>query len=102
MKGHETGNNITKMRGGTLEELVLSRGSMTGILSSDLFGSVTLAIAGTIKAAVRFLGLAVRATAVRRACVSETMQHTIGAVTHLSHSGHLPCSMRPPATMCGA
>jgi hypothetical protein len=57
---------------------------MTGILSRDLFGSVTLAIGGTVNAAIRFLGLAVRVTA---AGVSETMRHKIGTATHLSHFG---------------
>ena len=39
-------------------------------------------IGGTVNAAIRFLGLAVRATAARRACVNETMRHKKGAVTH--------------------
>ncbi len=61
------------MRGGTLDELMLtllSRGSMTGTLSRDLFGGVTLAIGGTVTAAIWCLGLAVRETA---AYVDETM-----------------------------
>ncbi len=80
------------MRGGTLDELMRSRGSMTG---NDLFGGVTLAICGTVTAAIWCLGLAVRETA---ADVNETMQHRIGADTYLSHSGQgvvlLPHSMR--------
>ncbi len=48
------------MRGGTLDELMRSRGSMTGI---DLFGGVTLAIGGTVTAAIWCLGLTVRETA---------------------------------------
>jgi hypothetical protein len=61
------------MRGGTLDELMLSRGSMTGILSCDLFGSVTLAIGGTVTAAIWCLGLAVRETA---ANINETVKGT--------------------------
>ncbi len=51
------------IRGGTLEELMRSRGSMTGIMSRDLFGGVTLAIDGTVTAAKWCLGFAVRETA---------------------------------------
>ena len=69
------------MRGGTLDELMRSRGSITGI---DLFGGVTLAIGGTVTAAIRCLGLAVRETA---AHVNETMRHRVGADTYLSHLG---------------
>ncbi len=80
------------MRGGTLDELMLSRGSMRGI---DLFGGVTLAIGSTVTAAIWCLGLAVRETA---ADVNETMRHRVGADTCLSHSGQgvvlLPDSMR--------
>jgi hypothetical protein len=85
------------MRGGTLEELMRSRESMKGIMSRDLFSGVTLAIGGTVTAAIWCLGLAVRETA---AYVKEleTMLHRIGAATHLSHLGKgvvlLPHSMR--------
>ncbi len=68
---------------------------MTGIMSRDLFGSVTFANGGTITAAIWCLGLAVRETA---AGVKETMQHRIGAATHLSNLGQgvalLPRLMR--------
>ncbi len=59
-----------------------SRGSMTGIMSRDLFGGVTLAIGGTVTAAILCPCLAVRETA---AGIKETMRHRIGAATHLSH-----------------
>ncbi len=58
------------IRGGTFEELMQSRGSMTCIMSLDLFCSVTLAIGGTVTAAIWCLGLAVRETAAE---VKETM-----------------------------
>jgi len=83
------------MRGGTLDELMLSRGSMTGI---DLFCGVTLAIGGTVTAAIWCLGWAVRAVRATAADVNETMLHRVGADTYLSHSGQgvvlLPHSMR--------
>ncbi len=83
------------MRGGTLDELIQSRGSVTGIMSRDLFGGVTLATGGTVTAAIWCLGLAVLETA---SGVKETMRHRIGAATHLSHFGQgvalLPHSMR--------
>ena len=82
------------MRGGTLDELMLSRGSMAGI---DLFGGVTLAIGGTVTAAIWCLGLAVLAMRETAADVNETMRHWVGADTYLSHSGQgvvlLPHSM---------
>ncbi len=98
------------MRGGTLEELMLSRGAITGIMPRDLFCGVTLAIGGTVTAAIWCFGLAVRETA---ADVKETMRHRICAVTHLSHLGqgvvllprsirylchprHIPCSSCAP------
>ncbi len=83
MEGPETGNNITKrvnehgyegqQLGGTDAES-RRRGSMTGIMSRDLFSGVALAIGGTITTAVRFLTLAVRETA---ADVKETMRQMI-------------------------
>ncbi len=83
------------IRGSTLEELMLSRGSMTGIMLRDLFGGITLAISGTVTAAIWCLGLVVLETA---ADVKETMLHRIGAGMHLSHFAQwvvlLPCSMR--------
>jgi hypothetical protein len=83
------------MRVGTWEELMWSRGSMTGIVSRYLFGGVTLAIGGTVTAAIWFLGLAVRETA---ASVREMIRHREGAATRLSHLGQgvapLPHSMR--------
>jgi hypothetical protein len=45
-----------------LEELMLSRGSMTLILSRDLFCVYSLAGGGAANAGVRFLGLAVGVT----------------------------------------
>ncbi len=72
------------MRGGTLDELMLSRGSMAGI---DLFGGVTLAIGSTVTAAIWCLGLAVRAVRETAADVNETMRHRVGADPYLSHSG---------------
>ena len=97
----------TDLRGGTLEELMRSRGSMTGILSRGLFSGVTLAIDGTVNAAVRFLGLAVRATAARPCCVSQTMRHKIGHaplsfLTGSCSSSWLDEVSMPPATMRGA
>ncbi len=83
------------MRGGTLDELMRSRGSMTGIMSRDLFGGVTLAIVRTVTAAIWCLGVAVRETAAE---VNETKRHRVGADTYLSHLGQgvvlLPRSMR--------
>ncbi len=61
------------MSGCTLEELMLSHGSMTGILSRDLFGSDTLAICVAVNAAVRILSLAVLATTEQRDCVIQAM-----------------------------
>ncbi len=63
------------MSGGTLEELMRSRRSMPDNLSRDLFCGDTLAIGGAVNAAVRFLGLAMWATAAWRGRVSQTMQH---------------------------
>ncbi len=63
------------MSGITLEELMLSRGSMTGILSRDLFCCDTLAGGGAANACVRFLCLALKATDERRDCVSQEMRH---------------------------
>jgi hypothetical protein len=78
-----------------LNELMQSSGSLTDILSRDLFGVVTLAIGGTVTAAIWCLGLVERETA---ADVNETMRHRVGADTYLSHLGQgvvlLPSSMR--------
>ncbi len=65
------------LSGSTLEELMLSRKSMTGILSLDLFSGDTLEGGGGANAGVRFLGLAMRATDGLRNCVSEEMRRNI-------------------------
>jgi hypothetical protein len=95
LSAHSCASTNMNMRGGTLDELMRSRGSITGI---DLFGGVTLAIGVTVTAAVWCLGLAVRAVQETAADVNETMRHRVGADTYLSHSGQgvvlLPHSMR--------
>jgi hypothetical protein len=88
-----------------------NRGSMTGILSRDVLGGVTMAIGGTVNAAVRFLGLApaVLATAARRACVSENdatydrcCHAPFSFLTGSCSSSSLNEVSMPPATMRSA
>ncbi len=81
----------TDMSGSTFEELMLSRGSMTGILSRDLFSGDTLAGSGAANAGIRFLGLVLRASGAQRDCVSQERRRDMQRLrrTCLIHDGAL-------------
>jgi MFS family permease len=66
---------------------VEERGRMQGLNDFLVFGGVTLAIGGTVTAAIWCLGWAVRAVRKTAADVNETMLHRVGADTYLSHLG---------------
>jgi hypothetical protein len=63
----------TDMSCSTLEELMWSRKSMTGILSRDQFGSDTMAGGSAVNAGILLLCLDVRATGARCDSIREEM-----------------------------